>query len=148
MQNTDTGLIFTTERPDFWRECKRLPVAAGKAAMKAQAIEYLHGLLKPGSEVLCSIRNVSRSGMSRRIDFYTVSGGDLVMLTHKIADATDNRVSDKGGLIIGGCGMDMGFAVVYHLGAVMWPNGTPEPHGRRNGEPDSEGGYALKHRWM
>lgn len=23
-----------------------------------------------------------------------------------------------------------------------------EPHGRRNGDPDSDGGYALKHRWL
>lgn len=28
------------------------------------------------------------------------------------------------------------------------PNGTDKPHGRRNGEPDSSGGYALKSRWM
>lgn len=52
------------------------------------------------------------------------------------------------GIKIGGCGMDMGFALVYNLGATLWPNGTPKPHGTRNGEPDNAGGYALKHRWL
>jgi hypothetical protein len=31
---------------------------------------------------------------------------------------------------------------------ALWPNGTDTPHGTRNGEPDTNGGYALKHRWM
>lgn len=53
-----------------------------------------------------------------------------------------------GGVKIGGAGMDMGFQLVYLLGATMWPNGTKKPHGRRNGQPDRAGGYALKHRWL
>jgi hypothetical protein len=40
--------------------------------------------------------------------------------------------------------MDMGFDLVYSLGSALWPNGTDTPHGTRNGEPDSDGGYALK----
>jgi hypothetical protein len=47
-----------------------------------------------------------------------------------------------------GAGMDMGFELVYRLGQAMWPNGTPEPHGTRNGQPDSDGGYALEHKWL
>ncbi len=56
--------------------------------------------------------------------------------------------SDKSGIRIGGCGMDMGFSLVYDLGATLWPKGTPKPHSRRNGEDDRSGGYALKHEWM
>lgn len=44
--------------------------------------------------------------------------------------------------------MDMGFHVVYALGSALWPDGTPAPHGTRNGEPDTAGGYALKHEWL
>jgi hypothetical protein len=47
---------------------------------------------------------------------------------------------------VGGCGMDMCFHTVYLLGLAMWPQGTPEPHSRRNGTPDSNGGYALRYR--
>jgi hypothetical protein len=64
------------------------------------------------------------------------------------ARAMNDRIADNGGIIIGGCGMDMGFALVYNLGSTLWPNGTPEPHGTRNREPDSDGGYALKHNWV
>jgi hypothetical protein len=60
----------------------------------------------------------------------------------------DNFDRDRQGIKIGGCGMDMGFALVYNLGSTIWPKGTPKPHGRRNGEPDSDGGYALKHVWL
>lgn len=37
---------------------------------------------------------------------------------------------------------------VYSLGRTLWPDGTRAPHGRRNGQPDSDGGYALKHSWL
>ena len=60
----------------------------------------------------------------------------------------DTLDQDRGGLRLGGCGMDMGFQAVYSLGRAMWPNGTPKPHGTRNGDPDSDGGYALKHTWL
>lgn len=55
---------------------------------------------------------------------------------------------DRTGLKVSGCGMDMGFHLVYNLGATLWPKGTKKPHGTRNGEPDSCGGYALQHRWL
>lgn len=56
--------------------------------------------------------------------------------------------TDRQGIRMGGCGMDMGFQAVYSLGAALWPNGTKRAHGMRNGEPDHAGGYALKHRWL
>lgn len=56
--------------------------------------------------------------------------------------------ADKQGIRIGGCGMDMGFSLVYDLGATLWPKGTPKAHSRRNGEDDRSGGYALKHEWL
>lgn len=32
--------------------------------------------------------------------------------------------------------------------AMLKPDGAPAPHGTRNGEPDTAGGYALKHEWL
>lgn len=55
---------------------------------------------------------------------------------------------DRYGIKVGGCGMDMGFHVVYNLGYNLWPKGTKKPHGTRNGEPDRDGGYALNHKWL
>lgn len=65
------------------------------------------------------------------------------------AKAMNDRFDhDANGIKIGGCGMDMGFALVYNLGCTLWPKGTPKPHGTRNGAPDSAGGYALKQEWL
>ena len=109
-----------------------------------QNLVRLHELLKPGDTVVCVLRSVAKSGMSRRIDFYTTN---LECLSHSIA-VVSGSPEPKHGLRVYGCGTDMGFAVVYNLGARLWPNGTDKPHGTRNGEPDSAGGYALKHRWL
>jgi hypothetical protein len=109
-----------------------------------QNLARLHELLKPGDTVVCVLRSVAKSGMSRRIDFYTA---DLAYLTHSIAVVLGDA-EPKNGLRVDGCGMDMGFSVVYSLGDTLWPKGTDVPHGTRNGEPDSAGGYAIKHRWL
>lgn len=60
----------------------------------------------------------------------------------------DTFDSDRQGIKANGCGMDMGFALVYNLGRTLWPNGTGVPHGSRNGESATDGGYALKHSWL
>ena len=131
------GLIIETESPEHWKEGERLTAKAGKAAMRSQACAELREILKPGDTVYCVLRNVSRSGMSRQIDFYAEG---MQYLTGYIAEACDYPRHKGGPLKVGGCGMDMGFSVVYNLGAVLWPNGTSES--------DSSGGYALKHRWL
>lgn len=74
---------------------------------------------------------------------------EIVPIHWHIANILSYKLSDTyTGLKVTGCGMDMGFHVVYALGANLWPKGTPKPHGKRNGEADSEGGYALKHSWL
>ena len=111
-------------------------------------------MLKPGDTVHTIVESVSRSGMSRTIRAVVMkNGGDGQPYTlhpnHSISKLLGLPRAKRGdGVKIDGCGMDMGFQLVYLLGAALWPDGTPEPHGKRNGEPDSAGGYALKHRWL
>lgn len=146
-----SGTILETTNPELWPEAKRLSARVGKASLRDQARASLLESLAPGDTVFCILRQVSRSGMSRRIDFYRrdpASDSGMLYLTQQFAWLLDERVHPQGGMIVGGCGMDMGFNIVYNVGATLWPNGTPQPHGRRNGEPDSDGGYALKHRWL
>lgn len=128
------------------REKWRLAMPKTSQRRKDECRAALLEILKPGDTVVCVLRSAARSGMSRRIDIYKVEGGDMRYLSNLAADLLEYR--NDGGVVMTGCGMDMGFALVYELGAHLWPNGTPEPHGRRNGEPDSAGGYALKHRWL
>ena len=118
---------------------------------KKEALETLTEQVKllPGETVYTVLRGVARSGMTRWIDLYVIRDGEPLRITWSAANATGYTYDRKReALKIGGCGMDMGFQAVYQLGCVLWPQGTPEPHGRRNGKPDSAGGYALKQRWI
>lgn len=76
-------------------------------------------------------------------------GVRIMRISWLAARAMDRTIDqNNGGIKIGGYGMDMGFSLVYDLGRTLWPKGTPKPHGKRNGEPDSDGGYALKQEWL
>lgn len=141
---TAHGSIIETENPEFWKEAKPIGRTEAKRRLKQEAAAELRKLLKPGCTVYGIVRHVSASGMSRRIDFYKIKGNEPYFLTGMIGRVLDLKHSSQGGLVVGGCGMDMIFHVVSSLGYALWPNGTKTPHGTRNGEPDTCGGYALK----
>lgn len=122
---------------------------------REKAIEQLKEHMKPGDTIWTELKHVSRSGMTRYITVrllkpHTYTGECYPYdWTYVASVALGWSFNDKHRAIkVGGCGMDMGFHLVYSLGQVLWPDGTPEPHGVRNGEPDSCGGYALNHRWL
>ena len=114
-----------------------------------EAQAYLLEILQPGATVYTDLRHCSASGMTRWLDLYCVEDGRIRNITRLACKAGAMRwCSRRDAMKAGGCGMDMGFAAVYELGCHLWPAGTPEPHGTRNGEPDSNGGYALRHQWL
>jgi len=109
--------------------------------------------LQPGETLYTVLRHVSASGMSRRVSLLRVTCEEgephIQDFTYAAAKALGYRLSDRReGMTVCGCGFDAGFEIVYNLGSALWPNGTPEPHGHRNGKPDSSGGYALRHSWL
>ena len=93
-----------------------------KEREKQQAIEDLRKILKPGMVVYTVLRKVSSSGMSRQIDVYVIEDNRPRWLTGLVAKACEYRRADKGHgpLQVGGCGMDMGFAVVYDLSSALY----------------------------
>ena len=100
--------------------------AQEKREAQQEAIRKLREWLKPGDTIHTILRHVSRSGMSRRIDLYVMRDGNLQFLSYLAATAMDDRWdADKGGIIVGGCGMDMGFSLVYNLGYTLFPKGVP-----------------------
>lgn len=147
MQNTN-GRVIVTDYPQYHADAKRLPKAEGERLYREQFRADVLTYLKPGATVYTCLRHVSGSGMSRRISVHIVRDGELCDITYPVSVVTGYKISDKGGIVMSGCGQDMGFALVYALGCALWPKGTPEPHGTRNGEPDSDGGYALRQTWM
>lgn len=127
---------------------------------RQESITWLRQNVPLGSEVSCILRHVSRSGMLRHISFViTGKDGEILNLTWHMARALQYSLvsgSYHHALKVGGCGMDMGFAVVYSLGRCLFPKGfKPVEAGKtygRNGSPidqvDIDGGYALTHRWL
>ena len=116
---------------------------------RQEALEHLRSVLKPGDEIYTQCQHVSASGMTRWLDVFYMRDNRPHRITWPVCAAADFIFCDRRGqLKIEGCGMDMGFQAVYCLGLSLWPDGTPEPHSTRNGEPDTNGGYALKQRWL
>ncbi len=104
-------------------------------ARQKQSEEFVMKLretLKPGDTLHTVLRSVSRSGMNRKIDVYKLyvnSNGevDKSWLSYWIAQAVGYTFDKKAEAIsVTGCGMDMGFDVIYNLGRVLFPNGFGE----------------------
>ena len=125
---------------------------------------YREGLLKwlkPGDTVYTVLRHVSRSGMSRSIDAYKMEHDGPTMLTGpacRLLGLTFDR--NNGGAKMGGCGMDMGFAMIYELSYALWPTGytcigehcpsSDHSNGDRDYTPHAhkDGGHALRQKWL
>ena len=114
-----------------------------------ESLAHLRELLYPGEVIYTQCQHVSKSGMTRWLDLYVMKNNQPHRITWDVCAAAGYTFCNRRGqLKIEGCGMDMGFSAVYNLGRSLWPAGTDSPHGMRNGEPDTDGGYALKQRWL
>jgi hypothetical protein len=110
---------------------------------KIEACNSLREFIAPGGTVYTRLNHRARSGMMRVIDLFVIQDNEPRRITWTVCQALGKTYNRKHeGLKMSGCGMDMGFYAVYRLGHALWPNGT------RNGEAESDGGYALKQRWL
>src|SRR3990167_9299796 len=90
---------------------------------KQEAIARLRAMLKPGSTVYTILRHVSRSGMSRTIGAQVIKDGEPVDIAAWAAKAIGQPLDrDRRGVKMGGCGMDMGFELVYNLSYWLFKN--------------------------
>ena len=131
-----------------------------KDAERQEAIERLREWIKPGDTVYTILRHVSRSGMSREIGVVLMDGKSDLHPNWAVSKAIGARQGKSDGVVMGGCGMDMGFALVHELSYALYPDGfdclgegcpsNDHSNGDRNREPHhhSSGGYALKQRWL
>jgi hypothetical protein len=125
------------------------------------AIARLREWLKPGDTVYTILRHCSRSGMARVIELVTIKDNEPIFLGYNASLALGITYDQKrDGVKVGGTGMDMGFHLVYTLSSTLWPDGfecigcscTSNDHfnGDRDYTPHhhTDGGYALKQRWL
>ena len=99
---------------------------------KEKALKNLRKVLKSGDTVFTVLRSCSRSGMSRRIDLYKIvqypdraapgkmEAPRLQYLSGWAAAAMGYASWPENGIRINGGGMDMGFALVDDLRAVVF----------------------------
>jgi hypothetical protein len=92
------------------------------------ALASLRKFVKPGDTVYTILRHVSRSGMQREISLYARWGDDdgtggLQWLDGWASKVLGERIGKREGLVVNGCGMDMGFHLVYNLSYTLWPEG-------------------------
>ena len=155
----DHGRIYASDTASHWKDAEQLTRAEGERLYREQAKADLRALLRPGMTVYTCLRHRAASGMSRRISLHvavieerTPRGSDKARrvpvirdITHTASIAMDYTLHDSGAIVVGGCGMDMGFHLVYTLGRTLWPNGSRKGRG---GNPDRDGGYSLNHEWV
>ena len=138
---------------------------------KQEAREALLKWLKPGDTVYTLLDHVSRSGMMRHIRVvvpYTRDDGstDFIHPNHSAARLLGVSQAAGDGLKMTGCGMDMGFQLVYLISHYLFPDGfgcvgkgcpsndhsngdrDHRKHSKRRPHWHKSGGYALRHRWL
>lgn len=87
-------------------------------------IEKLRMKLHPSDIVYTKMTHVSRSGMFRVIDAFIIRNNEPKSIAYHIAHALGWKLSPKhDGIEVGGCGMDMGFRLVYSLSGALFPDG-------------------------
>lgn len=130
---------------------------SAKDVERETARKELSAILKPGDTVYYVLRHVSRSGMQREISLFAEG---MRCLDYHVARLLDMRRGKRDGLVVTGCGMDMGFHLVYNLSRVLFHEaftciGDKCPSNDHiNGDRDysphqhSDGGYALRSRWI
>lgn len=122
-------------------------MATKRQAERARAIAHLREILRPGDTVTAVVRSVSRSGMTRMMDFYKATADGMVYLSPYFATVLGIGRDKRGSCRVTGCGMDMAFWATYNAGRCLFPEGFKVDGRGRNGDTsgwDKDGGYALK----
>jgi len=110
---------------------------------------------KAKPEIIVNFKSVSRSGMLRRVNVYVIKDNKLLYLNYLVTQFTHYKKDSEGLLKLQGCGMDMGFSLVYNFSSAIFPNGFKSSrrnsiNGMKKTEKgfnwDTDGGYALNNR--
>lgn len=114
----------------------------GKTITKEEIAEQTERLKiwleKANYKVYTVLRHVSKSGMYREISPVVFVDGRILYLAYAVSCITGMRYSEKNGhaaIGISGCGMDMGFALVYDLSMVLYRD-------------EERGAYKLSQEWI
>ena len=96
-------------------------ITLARQAEIAEAIKDLREETSNVDVIYTDVVHVSRSGMFRCIRPFIITDDRRPWdLTYLVARAGIGKANQRhGGIEMGGCGMDMGFALVYEIGRVV-----------------------------
>jgi hypothetical protein len=115
-----------------------------KKAQKEQEREnarvYLLSILNKQNKptLYTNLKSVSSSGMSRDMKVLAAVEGEIVDVTYYVGKLDIGTIKERNGqrvIRVGGCGMDMGFHVVYSVSAVLYGY-------------EERGAYTIRHEWI
>jgi len=75
---------------------------------------------KPTIHVI--IKSVSRSGMLKRVNTFIIKDNRLFFINYLIEQMTTYKTDKEHLIKLYGCGMDMGFKLVYDFSSVLFKN--------------------------
>lgn len=105
---------------------------------KAEALATLRKLCPPGTTVYTKLNHVSRSGMSRSITPFIMIGNEPRYIAYSVAVLFNQSRDKYDGIRVSGCGMDIGFHLVYNLSYLLYPEGFStigkSPTGKHTGQ--------------
>lgn len=107
-----------------------------------KAVEQLKAIFAgdDSPEIRTVLRHCTASGMNRDISLFYVKDNQILNITYNAGLALGWRLVDRNGsraVRVGGCGMDMGFHLVYTLSSTLYKS----THG-------ADTGYYLKQSWL
>ena len=114
---------------------KKAQLKQEEESAKAYLLSIMEKQEKP--TLYTSLTHVSASGMSRDMKVLAVVGGEIVDVTYYVGKIIGTLKERNGQRVIrvGGCGMDMGFHVVYTVSAVLYGY-------------EERGAYTIRHEWI
>ena len=113
---------------------------AQKEQERESARAYLLSILNKQNKptLYTNLKSVSSSGMSRDMKVLAVVEGEIVDITYYVGKLDIGTIKERNGqrvIRVGGCGMDMGFHVVYTVSAILYGY-------------ENRGAYTIRHEWI
>ena len=105
-----------------------------KSEIEKPLIDELKKIFESNKKVYCVLKKVSSNGMNRQISFFTIKDNEHINLNSYIVKLLGYN-GDYNAVKVGGCGMDMGFSVVYNLSSKVFKGVEKE-------------GYVLSSNWV
>lgn len=128
--------------------------AEARAAIKELRVLFRKGKYKAYTK----LEHCSKSGMMRYISAFVILGGSPYGISHLIAKLGQYKratyKSPHGGLKVHGCGMDMGFELIYQTSRICFKDKEENKRifaklGRYIGKnANFDGGYVVRQEWI